>query len=56
MGQNKGHGVFAADNGPDWTLSVTPDGRIPLWHDEFSKIKGSAFEVVEAPRGYKPPE
>jgi hypothetical protein len=26
---------------------VAPDARIPLLHEEFSKIKGSAFEVVE---------
>jgi hypothetical protein len=52
----KKYGVFVEDNGLDWTLSVTPDARIPLMHEEFSKIKGSAFEVVEAPPGYKPPE
>jgi hypothetical protein len=52
----KKYGVFVADNGLDWTLSVTPDPRIPLLHEEFSKIKGSAFEVVEAPPGYNPPE
>jgi hypothetical protein len=43
----KKYGVFVADNGLEWTLSVTPDSRIPLLHEEFSKIKGSAFEVVE---------
>jgi len=47
----KKYGVFVADNGLDWTLSVTPDSRIPLLHEEFSRIKGSAFEVVERPRG-----
>jgi hypothetical protein len=45
----KKYGVFVADNGLDWTLSVAPDSRIPLLHEEFSKIKGSAFEVVEHP-------
>lgn len=45
----KKYGVFVADNGLDWTLSVAPDSRIPLFHEEFSKIKGSAFEVVEHP-------
>ena len=43
----KKYGVFVADNGLDWTISVAPDSRIPLLHEEFSKIKGSAFEVVE---------
>jgi hypothetical protein len=43
----KKYGVFVADNGLEWTLSVAPDSRIPLLHEEFSKIKGSAFEVVE---------
>jgi hypothetical protein len=52
----KKYGVFVADNGLDWTLSVAPDARIPLLHEEFSRIKGAAFEVVEAPPGYKPPE
>jgi hypothetical protein len=52
----KKYGMFVADNGLDWTLSVTPDPRIPLLHEEFSKIKGESFEVVEAPPGYKPPE
>jgi hypothetical protein len=45
----KKYGMFVADNGLDWTISVTPDSRIPLLHEEFSKIKGSAFEVVEHP-------
>jgi hypothetical protein len=45
----KKYGMFVADNGLDWTISVTPDSRIPLLHEEFSKIKGSAFEVVEQP-------
>jgi hypothetical protein len=43
----KKYGMFVADNGLDWTISVTPDSRIPLLHEEFAKIKGSAFEVVE---------
>jgi hypothetical protein len=43
----KKYGVFVADNGLDWTISVAPDSRIPLMHEEFSRIKGSAFEVVE---------
>jgi hypothetical protein len=46
----KKYGVFVADNGLDWTISVAPDSRIPLMHEEFSRIKGSAFEVVESNR------
>jgi hypothetical protein len=45
----KKYGMFVADNGLDWTISVTPDSRIPVLHEEFAKIKGSAFEVVEHP-------
>jgi len=45
----KKYGMFVADNGLDWTISVAPDARIPLLHEEFSRIKGSAFEVVENP-------
>jgi hypothetical protein len=45
----KKYGMLVADNGLDWTISVTPDSRIPLLHEEFSRIKGSAFEVVEQP-------
>jgi hypothetical protein len=45
----KKYGMFVADNGLDWTISVAPDSRIPLLHEEFSRIKGSAFEVVESP-------
>jgi hypothetical protein len=43
----KKYGMFVADNGLDWTISVTPDARIRLLHEEFSRIKGSAFEVVQ---------
>ena len=45
----KKYGVFVADNGLDWTLSVAPDSRIPLLHEELGRIKGAAFEVVEHP-------
>jgi hypothetical protein len=45
----KKYGVFVADNGLDWTLSVAPDARIPLLHEELGRINGSAFEVVEHP-------
>jgi hypothetical protein len=36
-------------------LSVAPDERIPVLHDELRKVKGGDFEVVEPPPGYAPP-
>jgi hypothetical protein len=45
----KKYGMFVADNGLDWAISCAPDERIPVLHEELRKIKGSAFEVVEAP-------
>jgi hypothetical protein len=45
----KKYGMFVADNGIDWAISVTPDPRIPVLHEELRKIKGSDFEVVVAP-------
>jgi hypothetical protein len=51
----KEYGMFVADNGIDWAISVTPDPRIPSLHDELRKIKGSNFEVVTPPAGYKKP-
>jgi hypothetical protein len=45
----KKHGMLVADNGIEWALSCAPDERIPVLHDELRRIKGSAFEVVEAP-------
>ncbi|MFT7641650.1 MAG: hypothetical protein ACI9G1_003401 [Pirellulaceae bacterium] len=44
------YGMFVADNGIDWAISVAPDPRIPVLHDELRKIKGSDFEVVVAPK------
>jgi hypothetical protein len=52
----KKYGMFVADNGIDWAISVTPDPRIPVLHAELRKITGAAFEVVEPPAGYQPPE
>jgi hypothetical protein len=46
----KKYGMFVADNGIDWAISVAPDERIPNLHEELRKIKGSAFEVVEKPK------
>jgi hypothetical protein len=45
----KKHGMLVADNGIEWALSCAPDERIPVLHDELRRIKGNAFEVVEAP-------
>lgn len=50
----KKYGMFVADNGIDWALSCAPDMRIPLLHEELRKVKGSDFEVVVPPKGYKP--
>jgi hypothetical protein len=52
----KRYGMFVADNGIDWAISCTPDPRIPVLHEELRKIKGSDFEVVTPPPGYKRPE
>lgn len=51
----KEYGMFVADNGIDWAISVAPDPRIPVLHEELRKIKGSNFEVVVPPPGYKKP-
>ena len=50
----KKYGMLVADNGIDWALSCAPDERIPVLHEELRKIKGSDFEVVLPPEGYKP--
>jgi hypothetical protein len=50
----KKYGMFVADNGIDWAISCTPDARIPVLHDELRKLKGSDFEVIVPPAGYKP--
>lgn len=50
----KRYGMLVADNGLDWALSCAPDERIPVLHEELRKVKGSDFEVVVAPAGYKP--
>ena len=41
----KKHGMFVADNGGDWRISVAPDSRIKGL-DELRKLKGSDFEVI----------
>jgi len=46
----KKYGMLVADNGIDWAISVAPDERIPVLHEELRRIKGSDFEVVVRPR------
>jgi hypothetical protein len=46
----KKYGMFVADNGIEWAVSVAPDERIPVLHEELRRIKGSDFEVVEVPK------
>jgi hypothetical protein len=50
----KKYGMFVADNGLDWSISVAPDPRIKAFQAELRKINGSDFEVVEPPAGYEP--
>jgi hypothetical protein len=50
----KRYGMITADNGIDWAVSVTPDERIPVLHEELRQLKGSDFEVVTPPPGYQP--
>ena len=52
----KRYGMFVADNGLEWSLSIAPDPRIPDVHAELRKVKGADFEVVTFPAGYQPPE
>jgi hypothetical protein len=42
----KRYGMFVADNGVEWALSVAPDERIAPMGEELRKVKGSDFEVV----------
>jgi hypothetical protein len=42
----KKYGMFVADNGGDWRLSVAPDARLKGL-DELRKLKGSDFEVAQ---------
>jgi hypothetical protein len=45
----KKYGMFVADNGLEWAISLAPDERIPPLHEELRKVRGEAFEVVERP-------
>jgi len=40
------YGMFMADNGSDWLMSIAPDRRLKGL-ETLSRVKGSAFEVVE---------
>ena len=37
-------------------MALAPDPRIKDLHEELRKVRGSDFEVVVPPAGYKPPE
>src|SRR5262245_20469636 len=52
----KTYGMIVADNGIEWAVSCAPDERIPVLHEELRKVKGSDFEVVTPPDGYKAPK
>ncbi len=43
------YGLILADNGSDWFVTGAPDPRWDdeLMHDEFARITGDDFEVVE---------
>ena len=45
----KQYGMLVADNGLDWSISIAPDPRIPVLHEELRRVLGSAFEVVIPP-------
>ncbi len=46
----KKYGMFVADNGLEWAISVAPDPRIAPLHEEMRRVKGADFEVVTPPR------
>ncbi len=43
----KKHGMFVADNGSDWWMSIAPDRRLEGL-EALHRVKGSDFEVVDA--------
>ncbi len=51
----KRYGMFVADNGMDWGLSVSADDRLPVLHEELRRVRGADFEVVTPPPGYVEP-
>lgn len=46
----KKHGMFVADNGGDWRLSIAPDRRLKGL-ESLTRLKGSDFEVVQTEGG-----
>jgi hypothetical protein len=46
----KRYGMFVADNGIEWAISLAPDERIPALHEELRRVKGMDFEVVTPPQ------
>ncbi len=42
----KKYGMFVADNGSEWLMSIAPDRRLQGL-ESLTKVKGSDFEVVE---------
>ena len=42
----KKHGMFVADNGSDWWMSIAPDRRLEGL-ETLHRVKGSDFEVVD---------
>ena len=42
----KKYGMFVADNGQDWLMSISPDSRLKGL-ETLGRVKGSDFEVVE---------
>ena len=45
----KRYGMLVADNGIEWAISVAPDDRIGVLHEELRRVKGSDFQVVIPP-------
>ena len=56
----KRYGMFVADNGSDWLMSIAPDARL-RGLESLARVKGSDFEVIvptgptEGPRRVTPP-
>jgi hypothetical protein len=45
----KRYGMFVADNGIEWAVSLAPDDRIPALDQELRRVTGADFEVVMPP-------
>jgi hypothetical protein len=52
----KKYGMFVADNGQDWAISVAPDTRMSNFAPELRQVTGADFEVVEPPPGFQRPK